>query len=194
MQAGPNARRHYLGAFAANNLYVTRAFYTHPKILVTALNGPAIGLSAALIAHSDFIYTTPDAYLLTPFASVGLVTEGASSAAFVRRLGAAKANEALLMGKKITAAEMLRTGFANGTLEGGDGFTDRVVATLEDAFSSELNDASLLQMKALIRAGDEDVMDRQNVREVLAGLERFVDGIPQAEFGKISRREKKHKL
>lgn len=38
-----------------NNIEITKAFYEHPKILVGALNGPAVGLSAALVAACDFI-------------------------------------------------------------------------------------------------------------------------------------------
>ncbi|KAE8415950.1 ClpP/crotonase-like domain-containing protein [Aspergillus pseudocaelatus] len=82
------------------------AFYTHPKILVTALNGPVLGLSAAVIAHSDFIFATPKAYLLTPFSSLGLVTEGGASLAFVRRLGVSKAKEALLSSRRIPTEEL----------------------------------------------------------------------------------------
>lgn len=40
---------------AAGNIAVTKAFATHPKVLIAALNGPVIGLSAALIAHCDLI-------------------------------------------------------------------------------------------------------------------------------------------
>ena len=44
-----------MGVVAANNLEVSRAFFEHPKILVVALNGPAVGFSAALIGMADFI-------------------------------------------------------------------------------------------------------------------------------------------
>ena len=84
---GTDIGKHWLQTFVSNNLNITHAFYTHPKILVTALNGPAVGLSAALIAFSDFIYCVPSTFLLTPFSSLGLVAEGGASRAFVQRLG-----------------------------------------------------------------------------------------------------------
>jgi len=77
---GADVRRETLKGFVANNLEITNAFYTHPKILITALNGPAIGLSAALISLSDFVYAAPHAFLLTPFTSLGLVAEGGANA------------------------------------------------------------------------------------------------------------------
>ena len=68
--------KRWLVALVSYNLNNTQAFYSHKKILVTALNGPVVGLSAALIAHSDFIYAAPHAFLLCPFSSLGLAAEG----------------------------------------------------------------------------------------------------------------------
>lgn len=176
---------------------VTRQFYNHPKILVVALNGPAVGLSAALIAHADFIYAAPHTFLLTPFTSLGLVAEGSASKAFVQRLGIAKANEALIMSKKISAEELLACGFVNGIVdarEDEDNFQAEVRREVEMRLGDHLNSDSLLKIKELIRRPDRDVMEKQNVAEVFGGLERFVGGAPLEEFRKIRNGEKKHKL
>ncbi|EON61559.1 enoyl-CoA hydratase [Coniosporium apollinis CBS 100218] len=196
---GEDARRHWLKSFVANNLHITHAFYTHPKILVTALNGPAVGLSAALIAFSDFIYAAPHAFLLTPFSSLGLVTEGGASRAFVQRLGISKANEALIMSKKITAEELVATGFVNKIVDVGDAkasdkFLAEVLKEVDDRLGEHLNQESLLKIKALIRRPEREVLDAQGVHEVIGGLERFLKGVPQEEFRKIAAGEKKHKL
>ena len=196
--------RHWLQSFVANNLNITHAFYTHSKILVTALNGPAIGLSAALISFSDFIYCTPHTFLLTPFSSLGLVAEGGASKAFVQRLGISKANEALIMSKRITAEELLATGFVNKifTVGNGDGkrkgddvlFRDEVLKEIDERLGDHLNSESLLGIKDLIRKPERDVMDAQGVAEVFAGLERFKKGVPQEEFAKLATGAKRHKL
>ncbi|KAL8639256.1 MAG: hypothetical protein Q9228_003695 [Teloschistes exilis] len=192
------ARRKWLSSFVANNLEITNAFYTHPKILITALNGPAVGLSAALIAFSDFIYCTPSAFLLTPFTSLGLVAEGGSSFAFVQRLGISKANEALIMSKRITADEMLATGFVNKvfpTKKGEeDKFLPEVLTEVKERLGDHLNSDSLLKVKELIRKPERERMDGQTVAEALSGLERFVSGVPQEEFRKMASGQKKHKL
>ncbi|KAI9677669.1 MAG: hypothetical protein M1817_006624 [Caeruleum heppii] len=190
-------RRFWLRAFVANNLDVTRAFYNHPKILVTALNGPVVGLTAALIAFSDFIYAMPHAFLLTPFTSLGLVAEGGASQAFVQRLGISKANEALIMSKRISAEEMLQAGFLNKIIDTGKDdarFRDEVLKEIDERLGDHLNNESLIRVKALIRKPEREVLDRQNVEEVFGGLDRFASGIPQEEFRKLSSGEKRHKL
>jgi len=90
---GANARVTSLERLSGSNLDLTRSFYRHSKILVAGLNGPAIGLSAALLGHFDFVYAVPTAYFLTPFSAISLVCEGGASEALVQRMGLGKANE-----------------------------------------------------------------------------------------------------
>lgn len=195
---GTDLYAHWLRNFVVNNLNITQAFYTHPKILVTALNGPAIGLSAALIAFSDFIYAVPHAFLLTPFSSLGLVAEGGASRAFVQRLGISKANEALIMSKKITSEELLTTGFVNKIFDFKKGedaeFHKAVYQEIDSMLGDHLVPDSLIKIKALIRRPERELLDAQGVHEVFGGLERFASGIPQEQFRRIASGEKRHKL
>lgn len=197
--------REYLQSFAAHNLNLCHAFATHPKILVAGLNGPAVGMSAAVVAHADFVYCAEGAYVLTPFSSLGLVAEGGASAALARRLGPARAMEAMVMSRRIPAAELERCGFVNAVLkpEGsntaagqgeGDWFRERLLREVKESLGEHLNGESMLGIKALIRKPDMETMHRQNLQEVFAGLERFVSGVPQEQFRKIARGEKRHKL
>ncbi|MCJ1331269.1 hypothetical protein MMC10_007957 [Thelotrema lepadinum] len=193
-------REHFLRGFVANNLELTHAFHSHPKILITALNGPAVGLSAAMTAYSDFVYAAPHAYLLTPFTSLGLVAEGGASKTFVERLGISKANEALIMSKKISAAELVGTGYVNKVFEGvkpgEDGkFLELVMGEVKERLlGGHLNEGSLVRVKELIRRPGRQAHEAQMVAEVLGGLERFVGGEPQREFEAVASGRKKHKL
>ncbi|KAH7073438.1 ClpP/crotonase-like domain-containing protein [Paraphoma chrysanthemicola] len=192
-------RQSLLRSFVANNLHITHAFYSHPKILVTALNGPAVGLSAALIGFSDFIYAAPHSFILTPFSSLGLVSEGNSSIGFVQRLGISKANEALIMSKRIGIEDLLHTGFVNKVIDVGDKknsdkFLQEVLKEVDDRLGSHLNSESLVGIKKLIQAPAREQLDRQGVAEVFAGMDRFLKGVPQEEFRKMASGEKKHKL
>lgn len=181
-----------------NNLNITHAFYTHPKILVTALNGPAVGLSAALIALSDFVYAAPHAFLLTPFTSLGLVAEGGASRAFVQRMGSSKANEALIMSKKMTAHEMVQVGFVNRIFDTppkeSDRFLARVLEEVEEWLGDHVNGESMMRVKALIRRPERELLDGQTVAEVMGGWDRMASGIPMEEFRKLATGERKHKL
>lgn len=194
----PDVHKHWLQGFVAFNLNITHAFNNHPKILVVGLNGPVIGLSAALVSFADFIYCTPRTFLLTPFSSLGLVAEGGASRALVQRLGVAKGNEALIMSKRITAAELERCGYVNAVFETAAGedalFREKVLAEVDERLGAHLIGESLTGIKKLIRRHEVEVTNTQNVHEVFAGLERFVKGVPQEEFRKIASGEKRHKL
>ncbi|OLN87935.1 3,2-trans-enoyl-CoA isomerase [Colletotrichum chlorophyti] len=196
--SGLEAHKHWLQGFVAFNLNVTQAFYTHPKILVVGLNGPVIGLSAALVSFADFIYCTPSTFLLTPFSSIGLVAEGGASRALIQRMGISKGNEALIMSKRISSQELLQTGFVNRIFETGvgedDKFRELVLKEVDERLGEHLIGDSLTGIKALIRRPEMDAMDRQNSQEVFAGIERFMKGIPQEEFRKLASGEKRHKL
>ncbi|KAE8139949.1 ClpP/crotonase-like domain-containing protein [Aspergillus pseudotamarii] len=190
-------RQYWLRALVLNNIDLADAFYTHPKILVTALNGPVLGLSAAVIAHSDFIFATPKAYLLTPFSSLGLVTEGGASLAFVRRLGVSKAKEALLSSRRIPVEELQQVGFVNQVLDAGgdeEKFKEMVLSEIRSRFGDHLVGSSVLEIKRLLREPGDREFSAQAVQEVFGGLRKFVDGVPQAEFKKIATGQKRHKL
>ena len=193
------ARREVLGGFVANNLDITRSFYQHPKILIGALNGPAVGLSAAILGFCDFIYAAPHTYVLTPFSSLGLVAEGGASYGFVQRMGISTANEALLMSRKIMCEKLVHCGFVNKVFKGkdekdSDGFLKLVLEEIDDKLGNHLNAKSLVGIKKLIRAPYEEALEAQGVREVMAGMGVFLAGAPQAEFRKLASGEKRHKL
>lgn len=195
---GEDPYKQWLRNFVANNLNTTQAFYSHPKILVAALNGPAVGLSAALLGFADFVYAAPHTFLLTPFSSLGLVSEGLASRSFVRRLGIAKANEALILSKRITCEELVQCGFVNKVFDTKPNeqpkFLELVLQEVEDRMGNHLVPDSLTKIKALIQKPERELLDAQGVAEVFGGLERFMAGIPQEEFRKIANGEKKHKL
>ncbi|KAI1616646.1 ClpP/crotonase-like domain-containing protein [Exophiala viscosa] len=199
-RTGPDVdlTRHGLRETVQNTLFISRTFYSHSKILVTALNGPVVGVAAALVACSDFIYCLPHAYLLTPFSSLGLVSEGASSMMLARRMGWPKANEALIMSKRITADELLACGFVNKIFDietgNAEHFLAAVLVELDGRLGAHLNDSSMLSIKKLASGSFRRELDAQNVEEVFQNLERQVAGIPQKEFEKLRTGQKRHKL
>lgn len=116
---------------------------------------------------------TDKTFLLTPFTSLGLVAEGGASYMFVKRLGLAKANEALLLSKRISAQELLDCGFANKIFP-AEGFRERVLEFVDDVMGDHLNHHSMLDVKKLIRGTFGDDLERANIREAFLGLEKWV--------------------
>ncbi|KAK5065329.1 hypothetical protein LTR84_001167 [Exophiala bonariae] len=185
---GTDLYRHGLAFTVASNLNLARAFYTHPKILISALNGPVVGMPAALVAHSDFIYAVPNTFLLTPFASLGLIPEGVSSLAFTQRMGITKAKEALITGKRLSSKELLDSGFINQVFDCRPGddvtFKKLVFEEIQKLFHPDLDTTSMLKTKELISRRMREQFDAQNVEEVFGALSRSVAGIPQKQFEK----------
>lgn len=152
-------------------------------------------MCAALVAFADFIYCVPKTYLLTPFASLGLISEGVSSIAFVERMGVSKANEALITGKRLQSRELLEAGFVNKILDWtDDNFRSAVLREVKERFHDGLNVSSVLQIKQMIRQRSRRELDAQSVDEVFGALDRNVRGIPQQEFERLRKAQKKHKL
>lgn len=116
----------------------------------------------------------------------------------MQRLGISKANEALIMSKRITSAEMLQVGFINKIFDVGRDeqgkFLEAVLEEVRERLGDHLNAESLVKVKAIIRKPEREMMDGQTVAEVMGGLERFAMGVPQEEFRKIASGEKRHKL
>ncbi|KAK6544059.1 hypothetical protein TWF694_000772 [Orbilia ellipsospora] len=189
-------RFYYHSTFGAQNLELTRAFLEHPKVLVAALNGPAVGLSAALVAMCDFIYCVPKTFLLTPFSSIGLVAEGGASFTFARRMGYGLASEALLASKKITADRLYAAGFVNKIFDekDSDTFNEAVIKHIQDELGDHLNQESIMFIKKLVRDAYMKGFEEANVLEIAGGVDRFMKGVPQAEFAKIASGAKRHKL
>lgn len=90
---------------------------------------------------------------------------------FVKKLGLAKANEALLLSKRISAQELVECGFVNKVFP-SEGFHERVLEFVEDAMGDHLNHKSMLDMKALIRKAFAEDLELANVREAFVGLEK----------------------
>ncbi|KAJ8594311.1 ClpP crotonase [Rhizopogon salebrosus TDB-379] len=190
-------REYLIHGVVAANTDCTQAIYSHSKILVAALNGPVMGIGAAFLGNFDFIYAVPEAWLNVGFPFLGIAVEGGASVSFVNRMGIAKANEVLILNKKITASEMLQCGFINKIIPSKS--TEEFHSAVHEHLVKELDGlapASIRAIKSLIKAGlnEKNNFDAVNLRESYAQAERFSSGIPAERFGQIARKEIKHKL
>jgi len=130
------------------------------KPVVAAVSGVAIGIGSTMLLHCDFVVAGTDARFSTPFVSLGLVPEAASSLLMPQLSGRRRSFEFLVMGHALNAAQAKDIGLAN-----------RVVAP-EEVDSEALKTAreigalppdAVRQARLLMGSGTE---------EVLAHLER----------------------
>lgn len=89
---------------------------------------------------------------------------------FVQRMGLAKANEALIMSKRLGVEELVQCGYVNKVFdtlnEESDKFLELVLKEVGDRLGDHLNANSLIKIKALIRKPFRETLDAQGVAEV----------------------------
>lgn len=155
----------------------------HRKVLVLALNGPAVGGGAAWFPGiSDIILASNTAWLQCPFSALGLVPENGSALSFAQHIGIHRANDFLMFGRKLTAQELLDWGMYNYVWDAtGAEFQAKVVEFLQDQL--KVNDGkSMMEMKRLQNAPIRDARMMAVVNAIDALAERFVDDAPKKRF------------
>lgn len=190
---------YWLKNFTGRNVWLTDVFQNHKKVLAVALNGPVIGLSAALVCLCDLIYVNDESkfYFLAPFSNLGLVAEGGASATMFSRLGWAKASEALLFARPVPGTELLNLGFFNKSYKDQnlsvEAFNEKVRTDLEGQFEN-LYYPSIFDNKQLLKVNRDALVSAASSKESVIGLRRWVEGVPQQRFAQLAQKEIKHKF
>lgn len=108
-------------------------FVNFPKLLVAAVNGPAVGEGFTSLLHADIIFSVETATFWTPFFRFAAVPEFCSSVLLKQRVGMNVANEMILMSKKKTAQELKLAGLVNEILPAGETFMPAVLQRVNEA-------------------------------------------------------------
>jgi enoyl-CoA hydratase/carnithine racemase len=101
------------GALAVPILRFLKALARCETPLVAAVQGNAVGVGATMLMHCDHVVASSEARFSTPFVSLGLVPEAASSLIAPRLMGHARAFSLLVMGKPLNAGEAKDAGLVN---------------------------------------------------------------------------------
>ncbi|KAG0235209.1 Enoyl-CoA delta isomerase 2, mitochondrial [Actinomortierella wolfii] len=164
-----------------------------PKLIIAAVNGPAIGFAVTSAALCDVVYATPEATFNTPFMQLGtdiVKTEPENV------MGYSRANEMLLLGKKFTAEEMVQCGMVS-RLFPADSLREQVLKIAAAAAKSPIG--AMKATKNLIRAHDYELLDTTNVREMKCLRERMtseesMQAVLNFMMAKAAAKDKKAKL
>src|SRR5262245_31464384 len=103
------------------------------KPMVAAVSGVAVGVGTTMLFHCDFVVAGSDAYFSTPFVSLGLIPEAASSLLAPRLMGQRRAFEFLVMGHPLNATQAKEFGIANIVVAPEDVDTEGLKAAREIA-------------------------------------------------------------
>jgi enoyl-CoA hydratase len=89
-----------------------------PQPIIAAVNGGAAGLGLALTLGSDIRYAAPDAVFRAAFLNVGVSNcDMGTSWLLPRLIGASRAHEMMLTGRRVSAEEAERIGLVAGVVE-----------------------------------------------------------------------------
>lgn len=137
-------------------------FIQFRKPIVAAVNGPALGLGAAILPLCDVVWANEKAWFQTPYTSYGQTPDACSSFTFPRIMGLASANELLLSGRKLTAQEACSKGLVSQVLWPGT-FTQEVMLRIKELVM--VDSQVLRESKALVRNTSRGALEQANERE-----------------------------
>jgi 2-(1,2-epoxy-1,2-dihydrophenyl)acetyl-CoA isomerase len=83
------------------------------KPVIAAVAGPAAGIGLSFALVCDLVVMADSAYLLSPFATIGLIPDGGATWFLARQLGYHRAYQLCIECEKIPAARCLSDGLAN---------------------------------------------------------------------------------
>ena len=90
-----------------------RTLRDFPMPIITAINGPAVGIGMSLALMGDLILAARSAYFLLSFTRIGLVPDGGLSFLLPRAIGVTRAREMALLAQPLPAEKALDWGLIN---------------------------------------------------------------------------------
>jgi enoyl-CoA hydratase/carnithine racemase len=103
----------HLASVTPRGLDVFNALTDHPKPVVAAINGYAVGIGCLVTLGCDILVASDNAELGLPQVPLGIIPAYGGAVRLARHVGRANAMEMVLLGERITAAEAYRIGFVN---------------------------------------------------------------------------------
>ncbi|MEH7454726.1 enoyl-CoA hydratase [Gottfriedia acidiceleris] len=97
---------------------LTTKLYKLPKIVISAIHGPAAGVGLSLALASDYVLAHESGVLAMNFIAIGLIPDGGAHYFLEKRIGESKAKQLIWEGKRLNAAEALQIGLIDEVISG----------------------------------------------------------------------------
>jgi enoyl-CoA hydratase/carnithine racemase len=92
--------------------------YTLPKIVISAIHGPAAGIGLSFALASDYVFAHESGILAMNFIGIGLIPDGGAHYFLEKRLSESKAKQLIWEGKKLNSAQALEIGLIDDVITG----------------------------------------------------------------------------
>jgi len=164
---------------------------TIPKPVITAVNGPAVGIGCSLALAADLVLAARSAYFLLAFVNIGLGLDGGASRLLTARVGHARAFEMAYLGERLSAERAAAWNLINEVVD-DETLADRAMELAERlaggppgsyaTIKRTINDgayagfAELLDLEAALQ------QERAESQDFVEGVLAFMQKRP-AEFG-----------
>lgn len=152
---------------------------TMPKPVVTAVNGPAVGIGLSLALAADIVVAKESAYFLLAFVNIGLVPDGGSSLFVPERIGFSRAIEMAMLGERVSAPQALDWGLINRVF-GDDAFAaevDELVDRLAAGPTKSYAGTKRQLNRWLFERMDDQLEFEAGIQQEMAGSGDFSEGV-----------------
>lgn len=146
-------------------------FIDFPKIIVSFVNGPAVGISVSILGLFDGVYASSEATFSLPFTRTAQSAEGCSSYQFPLLMGSIHAKDLLLFDRKLTADEAQQRGLVTRVID-QQKFNEEIDKISQQILS--LPRGSLLTSKHLIQKWNKEQLHKVNSHEVETLKQRWL--------------------
>ncbi|HZR35822.1 MAG TPA: enoyl-CoA hydratase [Nevskia sp.] len=144
------------------------------KVVVAAVQGPAVGVGATMLLHCDLVLAADTARLSLPFINLGLVPEFGSTQLLPQRVGYLKAAELTLLGEPFDGATAQRLGLVNQVVPAAE--LHQAARALAAKLAAKAPEALLLT-KELLKSGGDSLAQRIDTE-----VQHFARRLRSAEF------------
>jgi enoyl-CoA hydratase len=166
---------------------MVRSMVSSPWPIVSAVNGPAVGLGCSLASLSDLVVMEQQAYFADPHVSLGLVAGDGGALTWPLNMGLQRTKEFLLLGGRMSAEEAFQFGLANRVVPQGEAVTEaRTLAKRLAALPPQsFRETRRVLNQPLLARVDEALDDILS-----AETESFEDGVFQRSLSRMLERHR----